>query len=159
MGAHRVAGLERGGRSSCLNKGISMRSLLLATTALAAAALAVPALPVDAPPTSAAITDPATMLPATPGSDYFLANYTQVTAWLKKIAGESDRMKLVSIGKTAEGREQYMAIISSPDNIRNLEHYRQISQQLALAKGLTDDQAHALAHEGKAVVWIDAGLH
>jgi hypothetical protein len=139
-----------------------MRSLLLATTMLASA-IAISALPApalaDAPPTSAAITDPATMLPAKPGSDYFLANYTQVTAWLKKIAGESDRMKLVSIGKTAEGREQYMAVISSPENIRNLEHYRQIAKQLALAKGLTDDQAHALAREGKAMVWIDAGLH
>jgi hypothetical protein len=113
----------------------------------------------DAPPTSAAITDPETILKAKPGSDYFLANYTQTTAWLQKIAGESDRMKLISIGKTAEGREQYMAVISSPENIRKLEHYRQISQQLALAKGLTDDQAHALAKEGKAVVWIDAGLH
>ena len=30
---------------------------------------------------------------------------------------------------------------------------------LALAEGLTDDQARALAKEGKAVVWIDGGLH
>ena len=68
-------------------------------------------------------------------------------------------MKLTTIGKTAEGREQYMAIVSSPENIRNLEKYRQISEKLALAKGLTDEQAKALAAEGKAVVLIDAGLH
>ncbi|MGC1305218.1 MAG: M14 metallopeptidase family protein [Caulobacteraceae bacterium] len=137
------------------------RARLLATTMLAAASavLAGPTFAADAPPTSAAITDPASMLPAKPGADYFLANYTQITAWLKKVAGESDRMKLVSIGKTAEGREQYMAIVSSPENIRNLDHYREISAKLALAKGLTDEQAHALAKEGKAVVWIDAGLH
>ena len=28
-----------------------------------------------------------------------------------------------------------------------------------MPKGLTDEQAHALAREGKAVVWIDGGLH
>jgi hypothetical protein len=139
-----------------------MRRLLLATTMFIAAALpqVAPAAPATAAlPTSAAITPPEAVLHAQPGSDYFLANYTQISAWLQKVAGESDRMKLVSIGKTAEGREQYMAVVSSPENIRNLEHYRQIAEKLALAKGLTDDQAKALAAEGKAMVWIDAGLH
>lgn len=128
--------------------------LMVMLTGLAATAAAA-----DAPPTTAQITDPATITKQEPGSDYFLANYTQTTEWLKKIAGESERMKLISIGKTAEGRDQYMAIISSPDNIKKLEHYREIARRLALAKSLTDEQAHALAVEGKSVVWIDAGLH
>lgn len=135
-----------------------MRGFLLTTTMIAAFAMT-SAQAQLAPATSVAITAPEAMMPAKPGSDYFLANYTQISAWLQKVAGESDRMKLVSIGKTAEGREQYMAIISSPDNIKKLDHYREISKKLALAKGLTDEQAHALAQEGKAVVWIDAGLH
>ena len=88
-----------------------------------------------------------------------VANYTQLEAYWKKLAAESDRMKLVDIGPTAEGRRQYMAIISSPANIRNLDHYREISAKLAHAEGLTEEQAHALAREGKAVVWIDGGLH
>jgi Zinc carboxypeptidase len=117
------------------------------------------AMAADAPPTTAQITAPATLMKAEPGSDYFLANYTQTGQWLKQIATESDRMRLVSIGKTAEGREQYMAIISSPENLGKLDHYRGIARKLALAKELTDEQAHALAGEGKAMVWIDAGLH
>jgi hypothetical protein len=68
-------------------------------------------------------------------------------------------MKLVSIGKTAEGRDQYMAIITSPENMKKLDHYKDISRRLALAEGLTEEQAHVLAREGKAVVWIDGGLH
>jgi hypothetical protein len=63
------------------------------------------------------------------------------------------------MGKTAEGRTQLSVIVSSPENLRNLEHYRQIARSLALAESLTDEQAHALAKEGKAVVWIDGGLH
>jgi hypothetical protein len=93
------------------------------------------------------------------GDDYMLATYTQETEYLQKLAKESDRMKLVDIGLTAEGRHQYMAILSSPENMKNLEHYREINQKLALAKGLTDDQAKTLAEEGKAIVWIDGGLH
>src|SRR6266513_758524 len=93
------------------------------------------------------------------GDDYWLATYDQFQAYWQKLAKESDRMKLVEIGKSAEGRPQFMAIISSPENMRKLDRYKEISRRLALAEGLTDDQARTLAKEGKAVVWIDGGLH
>ncbi|HEX8726585.1 MAG TPA: M14 metallopeptidase family protein [Gemmatimonadaceae bacterium] len=93
------------------------------------------------------------------GDDYWLPNYDQYESYLKTIARESNRARLVDIGKTAEGRTQYTLIVSAPENIRNLEHYRQIEARLARAEGLTDAQAHQLAEEGKAVVWIDGGLH
>src|SRR5258708_39206783 len=93
------------------------------------------------------------------GDDYYLANYTKLTAWWQKLATESDRVKLVEIGKSEEGRPQWMAIITSPENHRKLARYKEIARKLALAEGLTDDEARALAHEGKAVVWIDGGLH
>jgi len=93
------------------------------------------------------------------GDDYFLATYRQLVAYWQKLDRESDRMTLQSIGKTAEGREQLMAIVTSPANHKNLAKYKDISRRLALAEGLTDDQARVLAREGKAVVWIDGGLH
>jgi hypothetical protein len=93
------------------------------------------------------------------GDDYKMASYTQLEVFWKKLASESDRMKLVDIGLTSEGRHQYMAIISSPENLKKLDHYKEIARKLALAKGITDDEAHQLAREGKAVVWIDGGLH
>jgi len=95
----------------------------------------------------------------TAGDDYFLANYTQLVEYWGKLAKESDRMKLVEIGKTSEGRPMIMAIITSPANFQKLDRYKDISRRLARAEGLTDDEAHKLAAEGKAVVWIDGGLH
>ena len=93
------------------------------------------------------------------GDDYRLANYTQFTEYVKKVDAASDRVTTQVIGKTAEGRDQLMAIITSPANHKLLAKYQGISQKLAHAEGLTDAQAHALAAEGKAVVWIDGGLH
>ena len=93
------------------------------------------------------------------GDDYQLATYTQFIDYWQKLDKESDRMKVVEIGKTAEGRPQLMAIITSPENHKKLERYKQISRQLAQAEGLTDEQARALAKEGKGVVWFDGGLH
>ena len=93
------------------------------------------------------------------GDDYFLANYRQIAAYWRKLDVQSDRMVLDSIGVSAEGRPHLMAIVTSPGNHRRLARYREISERLALAQGLTDDAARALAAEGKAVVWIDGGLH
>src|SRR5208282_3908411 len=93
------------------------------------------------------ITTPKDALGFNLGDDYMVANYTQLEAYWKKLAGQSDRMKLVSIGKTEEGRQQYMAIITSPENLKKLDHYKEISARLAHAEGLTDEQAHALARE------------
>src|SRR5579862_5634012 len=105
------------------------------------------------------VTAPKDFLGFNLGDDYMVANYTQLEAYWKKLAGESDRMKLVSIGKTEEGRDQWMAVITSPANLKNLDHYKQISARLAHAEGVTEEQAHQLAAEGKAVVWVDGGLH
>jgi hypothetical protein len=109
--------------------------------------------------TAPRITTPKEALGFNLGDDYQMANYTQLEAYWKKLAAESNRMKLVEIGKTAEGRPHYMAILSSPENLKKLDRYKEISRRLALAEGLTDDQARVLAAEGKAVVWIDGGLH
>ncbi|MBK9406652.1 MAG: peptidase [Gemmatimonadetes bacterium] len=93
------------------------------------------------------------------GDDYKLATYTQFIDYWKKIDGESDRMVVQEIGKSAEGRPQLMAIITSPENFKLLDRYKEISRKLAQAEGLTDAEARALAKEGKAVVWFDGGLH
>jgi hypothetical protein len=93
------------------------------------------------------------------GDNYQLANYTQTEAYLQKLAAASNKMKLQSIGTTEEGRTQYMVIVSDPANLSKLAKYKSISQQMARAEGLTDADAKQLANEGKAVVWIDGGLH
>jgi hypothetical protein len=93
------------------------------------------------------------------GDDYELANYTQTEAYFKKLAESSNRIKLVDIGKTEEGRSQYMLIVTSPENHKNLARYKEISQKLARAENLSEQEAKQLAAEGKAVVWIDGGLH
>ncbi|HLS39019.1 MAG TPA: M14 family zinc carboxypeptidase, partial [Sphingobacterium bovisgrunnientis] len=92
------------------------------------------------------------------GDDYHLANFTQTEAYFKKIAKQSDRIRYKVIGKTEEGREQPILIISAPENLTILDHYQSIAQKLARAE-LPETEAKKLAKEGKSVVWIDGGLH
>ena len=92
------------------------------------------------------------------GDDYHLANYRQLVGYWKRLESASDRMRLVQIGETAEGRPMWMAIITSPTNHKKLGRYQEISRLLALAE-MDEGQARELAQEGRAVVWIDGGLH
>ena len=93
------------------------------------------------------------------GDNYHLATFTQTEAYFKKVAAASNKVKLQVIGKTEEGRNQYMMIVSDPSNIRQLAKYKSISQKLARAENLSDAEAKQLSKEGKSVVWIDGGLH
>ncbi len=93
------------------------------------------------------------------GDDYMLVNYSQLVAYWEKLDRESERLSLEKIGTTAEGRTMIMAIVTSPSNQRKLNRYKDISRRLALAEGLTENQAKSLAGEGKAIVQIDGGLH
>ncbi|MGH9476921.1 MAG: M14 family metallopeptidase [Terriglobales bacterium] len=93
------------------------------------------------------------------GDDWQEASYSQAVAYWKKLETESDRMKMVDIGPTEEGRQQWMVIISSSDNLRQLEHYRAINVRLARAENLEPAEADKLVQEGRAIVWIDGGVH
>ncbi len=97
-------------------------------------------------------------------ADYKLATYEQVAQYFRALDAASGRMQLVEIGKSSEGRPQLMAIISSEPNLAKLARYKEIAQSLALVRDasgapLAEDAAHALAREGKAVVWVDMGIH
>jgi hypothetical protein len=155
---------------SSLATGRALRTKLLACAfalAFSLSATAPPQAPKKKPAPKAAaaaaqarhLTTPKEALGFEVGDDYQLATYSQLAPWWQKLAAESDRMKLLEIGPTEEGRPQYMAIITSPENHRKLARYKEIARRLAQAEGLTDEEARALAHEGKAVVWIDGGLH
>ncbi|MFT4030844.1 MAG: M14 family metallopeptidase [Siphonobacter sp.] len=94
------------------------------------------------------------------GDDYHLANYTQTESYFKKIAqAVPDLVKYTVIGKTEEGRDQFMMIVTSAENHKKLARYQEISVKMARAEGITEEQANAMAAEGKAIVWIDGGIH
>jgi hypothetical protein len=105
------------------------------------------------------VTTPRAALGFAIGDDYQLATYDQFVDYWRTLDRESSRMQVVEIGTTEEGRPHLAAIVTAPENFARLDRYKEISQRLHRARGLDDAQARALAVEGKAVVWIDGGLH
>jgi hypothetical protein len=107
----------------------------------------------------AQVPTPESVLGYKPGADFHLANYEDALGYFKKMAASSNRIKLVQVGKSTQGREWYIAFISNPENLAQIEHYKDVSRRLALARGVSDEQAHALARDMKPFIHIDGGLH
>jgi hypothetical protein len=133
--------------------------LKVRTTVLLCVVAALVAIPHAQSRNAPKITTPKEQFGKNIGDDYFLVNWTQWVEYLHKMDRESDRMTVVEIGKTAEGRTQYTAIVTSPENHKRLAQLKDMNRRLALADVLTDDQARQLARDGTIVVWIDGGLH
>src|SRR5437763_9194793 len=91
---------------------------------------------VGAPAAASEFTTPKEHFGFNLGDDYCLANYAQLTTYWEKLERESDRVKLVRIGKTEEGRTQLMAVVTSPANHRALHRYQEIARRLARAQGV-----------------------
>jgi hypothetical protein len=122
-------------------------------------ALVLAAFAATAMPLRAQVPAPAEVFGFEPGTDYELADYRQLTEYYRRLAAASNRVMLKEIGASTQGRPMFVLFISSSDNLARLDHWRGISERLSRARDLTDAQARQLARDGRAIVWIDAGLH
>src|SRR3972149_4726311 len=101
---------------------------------------------------------PESVLGFRPGDDFKLATYEESIEYFKRLDAASDHVQLMDVGRTSEGRSWYLAVISSPANLANLERHRESARRLAYASGLTDDDARRLAAATPAFVDISGGL-
>jgi hypothetical protein len=114
------------------------------------------------PPTSDTplIPSPREVLGFTPGDDRTIADWTQISNYFSRLDNASDRVAVQSLGRTTLGRSLFVAYISAPDNIRQLEKYKGIQRKLAdprLVKG--DAERDVLLASGKTVVAISCSIH
>lgn len=93
------------------------------------------------------------------GADYKLEKWPRIVEYFTVLAASSNKVKLVEAGKTSEGNPMIVAIISSPENLQKLDHYKSIAQQLANPRGLSPEKASQLVDEGKVVVSVSCSIH
>jgi hypothetical protein len=109
---------------------------------------------------AAQVPTPESVLGFSVGADFELATYEQALEYFQQLDAASDRVELRQVGETSYGRPWYVALISSAENLRDAERYREIAHRLAHPdEGMTEDEARRLSEEGRAIVHIDGGLH
>ncbi len=104
------------------------------------------------------LTTPEQFLGFKPGADGQLAHYARIRAYFETLARESPRVKTMVLGKTTLGNDLFMALISSEDNLKDLDRLKEAAR--TLAQGEVDSgTAAGLADSGKAIVVVTCNLH
>ncbi len=93
------------------------------------------------------------------GTDRKLIDWNQIVDYFETLAKGSDRIVVRELGKTTLGKPFLLAIISSPENLANLDRFKAIQQQLANPLDLSEDEARSLVEEGKIVVLLSLNIH
>ncbi len=114
---------------------------------------------VDHLPKVAGIPSPKDALGHYIGEPKKLTYYADILKYYRALAAATPRVKVVSIGKSNEGRDLVVVFVGSDESIKDLESYRQDLAQLADPRTVTDAQAKAVIARAKPIYHLSGGLH
>lgn len=111
-------------------------------------------------PTKSLVPSPQSVLGFAPGSDRTIADWKEITNYFARLDRASDRVLVRNLGESTMGRPLIVAFISAPENIRDLNKYKEIQGRLADPRTLRSQaERDALIQNGKAVVSISCSIH
>jgi hypothetical protein len=114
---------------------------------------------VDHLPLSTVVPSPKSVLGYNIGAPGKLTYYADVVRYYRALEAKSPRVKVLSIGRTEEGRESLIVFVGSEESIRTLDMNRSNLARLADPRGLNDEQAKALIASTKPIYTFSGGLH
>jgi hypothetical protein len=110
-------------------------------------------------PDSATVPSPSKVLGHLVGAPDELSRVADVHGYFRRLAAATDRVKVVTIGTSEEGREITLVLISDAQNLADLDHYRDVTARLADPRRTSHAEARQLAAQGKVFYWLTGGLH
>ncbi len=113
-----------------------------------------------APRAARRIPTPRSVLGFEPGDDRKLADWPLLLRYFQALAKASDRVQYRELGRSTEGALFVALVISSPENLKRLEHYRRLNAELADPRTLKNTaEAQGALRDGRAIVLITSGIH
>ncbi len=93
-----------------------------------------------------------------PGADFKMLRWDKIHEYFQILGESSDRVIIENLGETTLKNPFIMAIISSPENLAQLDKYKEIAQKLAKGR-ISEEEASRLAKEGKTIALLTASMH
>ena len=95
-------------------------------------------------PASTQITPPEAYLGFAPGADFHLMTYEEAMGYFETLASETDRMIVLDMGETSAGRRMKYGVISSAENLRRLDHFKEVNRRISLPYDLEEGEARGV---------------
>jgi hypothetical protein len=93
------------------------------------------------------------------GSDRKIARWDKIVDYFKLLENESGHIKVVNMGPSTMGHPFLLVIISSEENLANLDRLQTINAKLSDPRGIAEAEIKGLIKEGKAVICQSMSLH
>jgi hypothetical protein len=110
-------------------------------------------------PASDRVPTPLQTLGHVPGEIGWLPYSADAARYFRAVDAASDRVQVVSVGRSEEGREMVMAIVADEATMARLDDYKAILRRLADPRGLTEEEQQRLVRTGKPVYLLTGALH
>lgn len=110
-------------------------------------------------PESATVASPMDALGRLSGTPNELTRVAEIHGYFSRLASESPRVRVETIGRTEEGRDLILALISSEENLARLDRLSGITAALSDPRTTSRTEAEALIREGKPFYYLTGGLH
>lgn len=111
------------------------------------------------PVLAAAQTPPEAFLGHRVGDDRKLADAGQILEYFRLLDHESPELELVTIGESVGKKPLVMAVISSEENLAGIGAILEAAKKLKEARGLSPEDARAIARYGKVLLLVAGSLH
>ena len=93
------------------------------------------------------------------GSDRKMARWDRIVEYLMELNEESDRIQVIEMGPSTEGYPFLLVVVSSPENLVNLDRLKSINDCIKDPRKEVEDTIEELIESGKSIVLQSMGLH
>ena len=114
---------------------------------------------VDYLPASRTVPTPLAVLGYVPGTIGRLAYSAEAAKYFRAVDAASDRVQVISLGKSEEGREMIMGIVADEATMGRLDEYKAILRKLTDPRGLSAAERAQLVAAGKPIYLLSGALH
>ena len=114
---------------------------------------------VDYMPSSSTVPTPLKVLGYVPGTIGRLAYSAEAAKYFRAVEATSKRVKVITIGKSEEGREIVAGIVADENTIAHLDDYKAILRKLTDPRGLSAADRAEMVKKGKPIYLLSGSLH
>ncbi len=93
------------------------------------------------------------------GADFKLARWETIVEYFNLVSEGSDRVIVEEVGRSTENNPYIMATISSPETIRNIDHYKSLQRKLSHPNEIDENEKDNVLKEAKSVILVACALH
>lgn len=114
---------------------------------------------VDHLPASKTVPSPDKILGYAIGTPNKLTHVADIYRYYRALEKASPSVRTFITGKSEEGRDFMVVAVSDPQNIAQLDHYKDVTAKLADPRKLSLEAAADLEKTGKPIYWLSGSIH